>query len=147
MDLDDRITESLRKNGYKATPQRISVARCILTSRDHPTAEIIFNQVQREHPTISLSTVYNTLHMLQDLDMLHELGFNDVGVRYDPNTKPHVNLVCRSCGRIIDVDEPLIEEALNHVEEKLGFKRSGQQIDVYGYCKRCSKEDDEEILN
>ncbi len=140
MDLDAKITESLRNNGYKATPQRISVARCVLTSNEHPTAETIFNQVQREHPTISLSTVYNTLHVLQELDLLQELGFNDIGVRFDPNTKPHINLVCRRCGRIIDVDEPLIDEALDHVDRKLGFKRSGQRIDVYGYCKRCAKE-------
>lgn len=140
MDLDEKITEVLRNNGYKATPQRISVARCVLTSREHPTAEAVFNQVQLEHPTISLSTVYNTLHVLRELDMLQELGFNDNGVRYDPNTKPHINLVCRRCGHIIDVDEPMMEEVLSRVEKRLGFRRSGQRIDVYGYCSICHKE-------
>jgi Fur family peroxide stress response transcriptional regulator len=138
MDVEDRIMEILRNNGYRATPQRVSVARCVLSSSEHPTAETIYNEVRRRHPTISLATVYNTLHVLEELNLVQELEFNEIGVRFDSNTKTHVNLVCRLCGEISDVDEPLIEEALIRVEKRARFKRSGQRVDVYGLCKRCA---------
>ncbi len=140
MGVDEQIMEVLRNNGYRATPQRISVARCVLTSREHPTAESIYNEVRRLHPTISMSTVYNTLHVLKELNLVQELEFNEIGVRFDPNTKPHFNLVCNRCGEIFDLDEPLIEEALERVERRVGFKRTGQRVDVYGFCRRCTRD-------
>lgn len=140
MGRHEKILEALRNKGYRATPQRISVARTVLASREHPTVETIYNEVRRSHPTISLSTVYNTLHVLKELNMVQELGFNDVGVRYDPNTMPHVNLVCKSCGEIYDLDEPLLNDVLQQVERRTGFRITGQRIDVYGLCKRCAKD-------
>lgn len=137
---DEQIMEMLRNKGYKATSQRISVARTVLASREHPTAESIYNEVKRFHPTISLSTVYNTLRMLKDLKMVQELGFNDISIRFDPNTKPHINLVCNRCGEIFDADEPLLEEALTRVERRMGFNVAGQRLDIYGFCKRCVRE-------
>lgn len=140
MGVDEHIMEILRKNGYRATPQRVSVARCVLASRRHPTAESVYDEVRRQHPTMSLSTVYNALHVLEKLNLVQELGFNEIGVRFDPNTKTHINLVCKRCGEIYDVNEPPIEEALERVERRVGFKRTGQRVDVYGLCKRCARE-------
>src|SRR4030042_255780 len=140
MGPDEEMMEVVRSKGYKATPQRISIARSVLTSGKHPSAESIYNEVRRFHPTISLSTVYNTLHVLKELNVVQEIGFNDIGVRFDPNTKPHINLVCNRCGEIFDVDEPLLEEALERGERRMGFKMTGQRIDVYGFCKRCTRD-------
>jgi len=139
MGPEEQIVEILRSKGYKATPQRISVARCVLTNKHHPSAESIYDEVKRVHPTISLSTVYNTLNVLKELNLVQETGLNENGVRFDSNTETHINLVCYKCGEIFDVDEPLLEEDLKRVERRTGFKRMGQRIDVYGFCRRCAR--------
>jgi Fur family peroxide stress response transcriptional regulator len=140
MGPDEQIVEVFRSKGYKATPQRISVARSVLTSREHPSAESVYKEVKRVHPTISLSTVYNTLHVLKELNMVHELGLNCIGLRFDPNTKPHINMVCSRCGMVRDLEDPLFEEALERVEKRTGYKITVQTIELYGLCKRCIRE-------
>ena len=90
MNLGNKIIEVFRSKGYKATPQRIAIANTVLNSKKHPSAETIYEEVNQVYPTISLSTVYNTLHVLRDLDLVNELTFHD-NTRYDPNIEIHVS--------------------------------------------------------
>ena len=70
---DASAIETLRKKGYKATPQRIAICQFALNSRDHPTAQQVYDQVKKIHPTVSLATVYKTLEVLKSLDLIQEL--------------------------------------------------------------------------
>ncbi len=71
---DEAIIEALRKNGYKATSQRIAICRFALRGRNHPTAQRIYGEVKSVHPTVSLATVYKTLHVLKRLGLVQELA-------------------------------------------------------------------------
>src|SRR3989337_144657 len=103
MDTQSLIAR-LRYEGYKITPQRLAICRLILSSKDHPTADQIYQKVSKEFPAISLATVYHTIHLLKELGLLQELGFVDRSSRYDPNTAPHINVVCPKCGEIQDYE-------------------------------------------
>ncbi|MCB2171379.1 transcriptional repressor [archaeon] len=138
MDTNQRIVDALRKQGYKATPQRIAIAQTVLRSKNHPSAETIHAEVLRLHPTVSLSTVYNTLHILRDMNFLNELTLNGT-TRYDPNVSLHINMICQHCGKVIDVEDPSLEESITNIAKKRGFKITGQRVDVYGVCKLCQK--------
>jgi len=138
MSSGNKIIEAFRSKGYKATPQRIAIAQSVLKSKEHPSAEIVYEEVKRYHPTLSLSTVYNTLHILRDMNMVNELAFND-SIRYDPNTRLHINLVCDRCGKIIDLEDPGLEEILGRVSKKKGFIVKGNRLVVYGICRSCVK--------
>ena len=138
MDTNKRIVDAFRSSGYKATPQRIAIAQTVLRSKNHPSAETIHEEVLRLHPTVSLSTVYNTLHILREMNFLNELTFNGT-TRYDPNVSLHVNMICLHCGKIIDVEEPSLEESINKIAERKGFKITGQRVDIYGVCKPCQR--------
>lgn len=138
MDANQRIVDALRSNGYKATPQRIAIAQTVLRSKNHPSAETIHEEVIRLHPTVSLSTIYNTLHILREINLLNELTFNGT-TRYDPNVGLHINMICQHCGRIIDVEEPGLEESINKIAERKGFKITGQRLDIFGVCKPCQR--------
>lgn len=137
LNSDASIIEALRRNGYRATPQRIAISRLTLQHRSHPTAETIYNEVKEFHPTVSLSTVYNTLHIIKDLNMVQELAFNDDVIRFDPNIRPHLNIVCKRCGRIIDVEDKGLKEVIERAVKKVGFHPTGQRFDLYGICKKC----------
>jgi Fur family peroxide stress response transcriptional regulator len=136
---DAAAIEALRNKGYKATPQRIAICRIALQSREHPTAQRIYDEVKKVHPTVSLATVYKTLQVLRDLDLIHEINLPQGQTRFDPYIKPHINLICQQCGKIEDLDDPTAREISERVSAATKFKPNGQRIDVYGICQKCSK--------
>jgi Fur family peroxide stress response transcriptional regulator len=135
---DASIIEALRKKGYKATSQRIAICRFALRSRDHPTAQRIYREVKPVHPTVSLATIYKTLHVLKELRLVQELPFVEGETRFDSYIEPHANLVCRGCGNISDIDDPMTREMVARVAARAGFTLNGQRLDIYGICQRCS---------
>ena len=141
MVLDSKIVNIFRSNGFKATPQRIVITQTVLKSKNHPTAEEVFEEVQQINPTLSLSTVYNTLNILKEMNLVNELAFNETS-RFDPNTKPHINLVCEKCGKIIDAEDKSLEGIIKRVSEENNFVITGHRIDLYGQCKMCSRKSD-----
>ena len=136
---DAPIIDALRKGGYKATSQRIAICRFALRSRDHPSAQRIYNEVKSVHPTVSLATVYKTLHVLRELRFVQELAFSEDKTRFDSYMEPHANLVCRGCGNITDVDDPVTREMVARVAARAKFTLMGQRLDIYGLCERCSR--------
>ena len=136
---DASAIETLRSKGYKATPQRIAICRIVLNSRAHPSAQQVYDEVKKIHPTVSLSTVYKTLEVLADLDLVQEINFPKGQARFDSYMNPHINLICLKCGKITDIDDMTIGEITRMVEAAAKFKPTGQRMDVYGICQKCSR--------
>jgi Fur family peroxide stress response transcriptional regulator len=134
---DAAVIEALRKKGYKATPQRIAICRLVLHNRDHPTAQRIYDEVKKVHPTVSLATVYKTLQVLEELDLVQELDFPQGQARFDSYMKPHINLVCLQCGNIKDLDDLTAREIVERVAATTKFTATGQRLDMYGICQKC----------
>jgi Fur family peroxide stress response transcriptional regulator len=134
---DALIIETLRKKGYKATTQRIAICRFALHSRDHPTAQRIYNEVRKMHPTVSLATVYKTLQILTEHGLMQELDLPQSQARFDSYVEPHINLVCMQCGNIQDFNDKTAQEMVERVTTKAEFMRTGQRLDIYGMCKTC----------
>ncbi|MEM2110698.1 MAG: Fur family transcriptional regulator [Candidatus Bathyarchaeia archaeon] len=135
----EQLIAKLRERNIKVTPQRLAICEIILSSKEHPTADQIYEMVREKHPTISLATVYQTLHLLSQIGMLQELGFNNNISRYDPDTSPHINIMCPKCGKIQDYKAENIKRMWNQIIKELGFKPIGQRMDVYAYCDKCLK--------
>jgi Fur family peroxide stress response transcriptional regulator len=136
---DASTIEALRSKGYKATPQRIAICRIALNSRAHPSAQQVYDEVRKIHPTVSLATVYKTLEVLKELDWIQELNFPKGQARFDSYINPHINLICLNCGNITDLDDTTVQEITNKVAAATKFKPKGQRIDVYGICQKCSE--------
>jgi Fur family peroxide stress response transcriptional regulator len=134
---DASIIDILRKNGYKATPQRIAICRFALQSRDHPTAQRIYDEVKKVHQTVSLATVYKTLQILKEHGLVQELDLPESQARFDSYVAPHINLICMRCGSIQDFDDSAAREMVERVAAKAEFTRTGQRLDIYGVCKTC----------
>ena len=134
-----QLISRLRDKGFKATPQRLAICELILSSKDHPTADQIFHEVKKKHPTMSVATVYQTLHLLTDIGLLQELGFSARISRYDPNISPHINIICKKCGRITDYEAQSVSEMWSQITREMGFKPTGQRLDIYRYCEQCQK--------
>lgn len=136
---DASAIEALRSKGYKATTQRIAICRIALNSRAHPSAQQVYNEVKKIHPTVSLATVYKTLEVLRDLDLVQEINFPKGQTRFDSYMHPHINLICLNCGNITDLDDTTVKEITRKVAMATKFKPTGQRMDVYGTCQKCSE--------
>ena len=131
------LTNLLRDKGLKVTTQRLAIFNFILSRKDHPTAEQIYHEMRFEYPTISLGTIYKNLHLLKELGLIQELGFNEGSVRYDPDMDVHINMICTKCGAITDYKSVAVEKLWNSMISDLGIKSKGQRIDIYHECEEC----------
>jgi Fe2+ or Zn2+ uptake regulation protein len=138
MKSSDELTTLFRDQGFRVTPQRQAIFRLLQGNDTHPTVESLFERARAEMPTISLKTVYQTVH---DLEALHELQILDLGtgsLRVDPNVEDdHHHLVCTACGRVRDVP---VEVAGLRVPSRYrrGFTIDDVQVIFRGRCEQCS---------
>ena len=133
------IIRALRGKGYKATPQRIAIGRFALQSRNHPTIQMIYSEVKKSYPTISLSTVYKTVKILQEAGLIQELNYPKDQTRFDSFMEPHINLLCLSCGNVKDAKNSCIQEMVAQVSADENFVAAGLRFDIYGVCQSCRK--------
>lgn len=134
---DQELIDLFRKNGFKVTTQRLAIYRYISTRDDHPTTEQVYDALKKDHPTISPATIYNTLHLLKQLRLIQELGFNEGSVRYDSNMQLHINMVCTNCGHIEDYQSEKLSSYWKDLISTFNFKPKGQRIDLYYECDKC----------
>jgi Fe2+ or Zn2+ uptake regulation protein len=138
MKSSDQLTALFREQGLRVTPQRQAIFRLLQGNDTHPTVESLFERARTEMPTISLKTVYQTVH---DLEALHEVQVLDLGtgsLRVDPNVEDdHHHLVCTACGRVRDVP---VEVAGLRVPSRYrrGFSIDDVQVIFRGRCEQCS---------
>ena len=104
MKTSDQLTDLFRERGLRVTPQRQMIFGLLQGNDSHPTVEALYDRARAEMPTMSLKTVYQTVH---DLEALGEVDVLDLGtgsLRVDPNVEhTHHHLVCSSCGRVRDL--------------------------------------------
>ena len=139
MSTSELIVKLHEKGFKKVTPQRLAICEFILSSKEHPTVEQVYQVIQKKYPTLSIATVYQTLHLLTEIGMIQELGFRDGVTRYDPDTSPHINLVCHNCGMIQDYESESVRKFLSQITGELKRPLIGQHLEIYTFCDRCKK--------
>ena len=128
----------LQEKGYRLTPQRLMVLDVLHSADQHISAEEIFSRVQAKYPYANISTVYRTLELLKELNLITEIDLDDGCIRYHLTEKGHHHhLICAKCGKMIDLPEhilvPLKETLLNDYK----FEADLQHLAVFGLCQEC----------
>jgi Fur family ferric uptake transcriptional regulator/Fur family peroxide stress response transcriptional regulator len=136
--MESSLAAALRERGQRVTPQRLMVARVLSDLDRHVTAEVVFDEVSRRMPGVSLPTVYATLELLEGIGLIHRVASERGAVIYDPRTDAHHHLVCRRCGAIVDVDVPVEAGALLSAARSAGFAPDHAQVVVRGLCADCA---------
>jgi Fe2+ or Zn2+ uptake regulation protein len=131
------LADAFRSSGRKLTPQRERIFRVLHDNPSHPTAEAVHAQVVADMPSVSLRTVYSTLHELAEMGELVQLDLGTGSSRFDPNVSEHHHLVCDACGRVQDIDLPVPPFELD-AEATSGFRVDATQIVLRGRCTTCS---------
>jgi Fur family ferric uptake transcriptional regulator len=136
----DTLTALFRRHGLKVTPQRQCIFEILYANPAHFTAEAIYSIAQGRMPTISLKTVYETLHSLAALGQIRQIDLGTRSTRFDPDVHRHHHLVCSSCSRIENVDLDLGPFALN-AAQRHGFVLGHTEVIFRGLCPDCVARD------
>jgi len=116
------------------TKQRAVILEVLRSDKCHHTAEEIFELSKQKLPTISRATVYNNLHSLEEEKFIRKISGDGGPDRYDNSFIPHGHLLCTLCGRVLDIDVPGINKA---IEDSIGCKAESFELKVRGHCERC----------
>lgn len=137
--METDITKLLRDKGFKVTPQRLAIYSMLAGTKTHPNAEMIFNELQPHYPTMSLATVYKTMDILAQMDLVQVLNTGEDSFRYDANTMSHPHIRCTECGCVDDLQGIDDSDFLAQVKKNTDYEVSGRQFYFYGVCPRCQK--------
>ncbi len=139
----DTLLQRLRQGGNRLTPQRLAIVRALLAHRGHPTVEQLHQAILPDFPTTSLATVYKTIALLKDQGEVLELGFGELGNRYDGRRPaPHPHLVCTRCGAVVDPEEDgqgILQSLVDFLARQSGFAVSTHRLELFGLCPACRK--------
>ena len=113
----------------KHSKQRDAIRNFLISRKDHPTAEVVYANVSKEFPNISLGTVYRNLSFLVDNGQAVKVPCDDGSVHFDGNVMPHYHFQCTECGAII------VSAAANQFDGII----EGSVSFFYGKCPKCSK--------
>lgn len=128
------IPNYLVENDIKPSLQRIKIFEYIHQEMNHPTADIIFNNLSPQIPTLSKTTVYNTLKLFIDKGIAATVTIEDNEVRYDVIMEDHAHFKCVSCNTIYDIFVDYSKLNLNNDKD---FQIDETQINLKGKCKKC----------
>ena len=135
--------ETSKKNFRKRT----AILSFLRQTKDHPSAEMVFNHLKQEIPDLSLGTVYRNLALFKEQGLITSLGTVKGVERFDGNTEPHVHFICTECGCVQDIDGvPNLPSLRASAEHDLGSQITGCQITLTGTCRNCIETNKEEAV-
>ncbi len=128
---------TLREKGLKLTPQRRLIVDIIHDAEAHLTAEEIITYVQSRMPGVHKSTIYRTLELLEEAGCVFKSEMGDQLIYHHAEEGHHHHLVCRRCGKTVDLDENLFVPVEKLLGEKYGFHVDLKHVVMTGLCENC----------
>jgi len=134
------IKKRLLQYNVKPSLQRIAVMQYLRGVKTHPTADMIYSALNPEMPTLSRTTIYNTLKLLSEHGAILALNIDDKNVRYDGDIAVHAHFRCKSCGMVYDLPKSFASvEGHTSITSYEGLLITECQVYYKGYCEECKK--------
>jgi Fur family ferric uptake transcriptional regulator len=131
--MPDRIEKLCIEKGLKMTGQRRVIARVLGESHDHPDVEMVHRRAARIDSKISIATVYRTVRLFEEHDILSRHDFGDGRARYEEVSEHHHDhLIDIESGEVIEFENLEIEALQRAVAEKLGYRLVDHRLALYG---------------
>ena len=118
--------------------KRNAILECLRSTTAHPSAEMVHEMLQKDHPDISLATVYRNLSLFRSQGMIQSVGTVRGIERFDANTDPHVHFVCTQCGTVLDLHQIEVPHLSRQVEASTGCSVESCQLTFTGLCENCN---------
>ncbi len=128
--------ENRRKNSRK----RQAILEALCATKEHPTAEMLYNRLKADYPELSLGTVYRNLGVLAEEGLAVSVCRVAGQERYDADTAPHAHFVCRRCRKVMDMELPkAVEKCCGELDREYGFIAEECSLTIRGLCSACRR--------
>ena len=117
--------------------KRDAILECMRSTTAHPSADMVHEMLQAEHPDISLATVYRNLALFKKQGKIISVGTVSGTERFDANTEPHVHFVCTDCDAVLDLHQMKIPLLNEEAERQSGCRVASCQVTFTGRCSSC----------
>ena len=133
------LHEHMARRGLRSTDQRRLIVETFFNAPHHVSIEELLSEVRRQDPKVGYATVYRTLKLLTECGVAFERKFGDGLTRYElaDEESHHDHLICTACAKIIEFEEPKIEELQEKIAARYGFALKTHKHEMYGVCADC----------
>jgi Fe2+ or Zn2+ uptake regulation protein len=129
----------LKEKDLKITTHRLEILHYLDTTRNHPTVDDIYKTLKKKNPSLSKTTVYNSVEILRNNNIIQSLTLGSSETRYDFRNDMHHHFICKKCKKIIDID---IECPTQQKKRVQGNRVDEVQGYFIGLCKECQNKED-----
>ena len=132
-----QFADHLRSQGYRLTPQRLTILQILTDSGGHLTPQQVYEKARANTPGITEPTVYRTLSFLADEGILMSTYEANGVLVYEIASDLHHHLVCRSCGESIEIEHNALQKLYDALNRKTGYAVDNRHITLFGLCPGC----------
>jgi Fur family transcriptional regulator, peroxide stress response regulator len=136
--LEAEFQQLCHEKHLAATHQRLVLYRALMEMPNHPNPEQVFERVRQELPSISLATVYKTLHLFLASGIIREVSPHHGSLRIEPNASRHHHFICLECHAITDLESSAMDEAPLKNSVPYGYRIEQVSMEVRGLCRQCA---------
>jgi Fur family transcriptional regulator, ferric uptake regulator len=126
-------------NMMRLTTQRQIILEELSRVKTHPTASELYDMVRKRLPRIGLGTVYRNLELMAESGMILKLEVGGTQKRFDATTDTHYHVRCTTCGKVDDIDTPVMDDLVKEAAASSSYKVLGHHIEFCGICPDCQK--------
>ena len=136
----DIFKDFLKEQQQRWTPQRKLILKVFLQQKGHISIDDLHKKIQNEDTTIGIATLYRTMKLLTEAGLADMHSFNEK-TTYERlyQVKHHDHLICKTCGKTVEFEHPLIEKYQVEVCERHGFDLRSHRMELFGICNECRK--------
>ncbi|MEN8199954.1 MAG: transcriptional repressor [Thermodesulfobacteriota bacterium] len=131
----------------RLTTQRQIILEELGKVTSHPTANEVYDMVRKRLPRIGLGTVYRNLELMAETGIILKLEVGGTQKRFDATVAPHYHIRCMSCGKVDDIEIPVMEDINKSAAEISRYKVLGHHIEFSGICQQCNGKEKDHLLN
>ncbi len=129
----------------RLTTQRQIILEELSKVKTHPTASELYDMVRKRLPRIGLGTVYRNLELMAENGMILKLEVGGTQKRFDATTEDHYHIRCSRCGRVDDIDIPVIDSLVESAAESTSYQILGHHVEFTGVCPDCQKKNKDNL--